>query len=63
MKHGKNPTVAQKKRIAGYNLNSENWLIIKDCADVFMIKHRTSGKVKNFENIKWYWGELKWKSW
>lgn len=52
MKHGKNPTVAQKKKIAGYNLNSENWLIIKDCADVFMIKHRTSGKVKNFENIK-----------
>lgn len=30
MKHGKRPTVAQRKIMGSKRLNSENWLVIKD---------------------------------
>lgn len=47
MKNGKNPTLRQKKRIASYKLNPNNWLVVKDCKDVFSLVNRNSGKVKN----------------
>ncbi len=50
MRNGKNPTVAQKKRIAKYNLNPNNWLVIKDCKEVFLLRHRESGTTRSFEN-------------
>lgn len=50
MKHGKKPTFAQKIRIASYDLEPKNWLIIKDCRDVFLIKNRKTGEVISFDN-------------
>ncbi len=49
MKQGKKPTVAQKKRITEYKLQPNNWLVVKDCRDEFLIINRTSGKVKSFK--------------
>lgn len=44
MKHGKRPTVAQREYIRYYRLNWENWLIVKDTPEEFVIVHRLSGK-------------------
>ena len=44
MKHGKKPTVAQREYIRYYRLNWENWLIVKDTPEEFVIVHRLSGK-------------------
>lgn len=46
MKHGKRPTVRQKKIIKAKNLNPENWLVVKDTAEGMMIIHRISEKTK-----------------
>ena len=40
MKHGKNPTVKQKKILKDYGLNYENWLIVKDNSFEMVIVHR-----------------------
>lgn len=45
MKHGKVPTMAQKKIIAAYKpryiyLNPDNWLVIKNLPDRLVIRHR-----------------------
>lgn len=42
MKHGKKPTVAQRKLIASMGLNAENWLIVKDTPEAMQIVHRQS---------------------
>lgn len=46
MKHGKNPTKAQKIFIKACRLNYENWLVVKDNAQAFEIVHRISGKTR-----------------
>lgn len=46
MKHGKKPTVAQRKYIQSFRLNPENWLVVRDNNDEFVIRHRLSGKEK-----------------
>ncbi len=51
MKHGKNPTVAQKKKIASYNLNSSEWLVVKDCPIIFQIKNRYTGESKIYNMV------------
>ena len=38
MKHGKNPTVAQRKHIQSFRLNPENWLVVKDTPEEFVIR-------------------------
>ncbi|MCI8860676.1 MAG: hypothetical protein HFI71_14445 [Lachnospiraceae bacterium] len=43
MKHGRNPTRKQKIFIKKFNLNPENWLIVKDCKDCFEIVDRLTG--------------------
>lgn len=45
MKHGKKPTVAQKKLIASHKykstyLNPDNWLVIKNLPEMLVISHR-----------------------
>lgn len=52
MKQGKNPTVAQKKRMAKYKLNPDNWLIVKDCREEFLIRHRESGATRSISKLK-----------
>lgn len=44
MKNGKKPTVAQKKLIASWRLNSDNWLVVKNTSTEMVIVHRISGK-------------------
>ena len=46
MKHGKKPTVAQRKVISAWSLNWENWLVVKDTPEGMVIVHRYSGKVR-----------------
>ena len=46
MKHGKKPTVAQRKYIRWFRRNAENWLVAKDTPEEFIIVHRLSGKEK-----------------
>lgn len=44
MKHGKKPTVAQKKFLKSKGLNPDNWLIIKNLNDSMVVIHRHSLK-------------------
>ena len=46
MKHGKKPTVRQKRMLKEYGLNYENWLIIKDTSDIMQIVHRHTDTVR-----------------
>ena len=46
MKHGKAPTVAQKKLLAARRLNMENWLIERDTPEVLVVVHRFSRQTR-----------------
>ncbi len=46
MKHGKNPTVRQKKLLKAARLNCENWLVIKDTAEEMLVQNRQTGKIR-----------------
>lgn len=46
MKQGKRPTLAQRKYIQSFQLNPENWLVVRDNSEVFVIRHRLSDKEK-----------------
>ena len=46
MKHGKKPTVKQKKEIKALGLNPDNWFVVKDNSMEFVIMHRHTGKVR-----------------
>lgn len=47
MKHGKNPTVRQKKLISKMGLNVENWLVERDNGKELVIVHRISEKTRS----------------
>ena len=49
MKHGKKPTVRQKKFINGYGLNPDNWFVVKDNSFELVIQHRHTGKVRELK--------------
>lgn len=44
MKHGKKPTVAQRKLIKANGMNAENWLVVKDTPEEMVLVHRYSDK-------------------
>ena len=46
MKHGKNPTVRQKKLMTAWHLNYENWLVVKDTSTEMVIVHRNTGQIR-----------------
>ena len=46
MKHGKNPTVSQRKYIKYSRLNPENWLVVRDNTEELVSRHRLSDKEK-----------------
>lgn len=46
MKHGKRPTVRQRKILQQMGLNSDNWLISQDTASVMIVIHRYTGTVR-----------------
>lgn len=47
MKHGKNPTMQQKKLMRKWHLNYKNWLVVKDTPDVMLVEHRESGRTRS----------------
>lgn len=49
MKHGVKPTRKQKERIEAAGLNSDNWLVVKDCPSCFEIVHKVSNKTRKLE--------------
>lgn len=40
MKHGKAPTVEQKKLMKKWRLNPDNWLVVKNQPEQMVIVHR-----------------------
>ena len=46
MKHGKKPTVAQRKQIQQMNLDPAVWLVVKDTPEKMELVHRYSDKTK-----------------
>lgn len=52
MKHGKNPTVAQRKLIKSWHLNPGNWLVCKDTPVEMVIQHRISDKIRKISKGK-----------
>lgn len=46
MKHGKKPTVAQRKLIKAKRLNPENWMVERDTPEKMVLVHRHSDTTK-----------------
>lgn len=46
MKHGKKPTVQQRKLIQKLNLDPAVWLVVKDTPEKMELVHRYSDKTK-----------------
>lgn len=44
MKHGKRPTVAQRKMITSRGLDPAVWLVVKDMPDKMVLVHRYSDR-------------------
>ena len=40
MKHGKKPTLAQRKLMQKWGLDSSNWLVVKDTPSEMVLVHR-----------------------
>lgn len=49
MKHGMKPTRAEKKIIASWGLNAENWLVVKHTPEIMLVEHRLSGKTREID--------------
>ena len=49
MKHGRNPTRAQKQAISAARLNPDNWLIHKVYSDRLELIHRHTNNTKQVE--------------
>ena len=46
MKHGVKPTVAQRKLLQKWKLNSEDWLVVKDEPSKMTLVHKHFDKVQ-----------------
>ena len=46
MKHGKNPTVRQKKLISKMGLNFENWIVERETKEELIIVHRHTPDIR-----------------
>jgi hypothetical protein len=46
LKHGKNPTLKQKKMLKKLHLIPKNWLVVGDNGDYMLIKSKGTGRVK-----------------
>lgn len=52
MKHGKKPTVRQKKLMTTWHLNWENWLVVKDTSTEMEIVHRATGRTRTIRKVE-----------
>ncbi|MBQ4145889.1 MAG: hypothetical protein IJD36_04590 [Clostridia bacterium] len=43
MKHGKRPTVRQRRQMEALHLNSDNWLVCKDTPEEMVLEHKFTG--------------------
>ena len=46
MKHGKKPTVRQKKLLQKFKLNPDNWLVVTENKEQITIVQRSTGHTK-----------------
>lgn len=46
MKHGKNPTVAQRKLMTKWKLDWRDWLVVKDTPERMELVHRLFDKTR-----------------
>lgn len=46
MKHGKNPTAAQRKLILKWKSDPAMWLVVKDTPDQMELVHRLSDRTR-----------------
>ena len=51
MKHGKKPTVAQKKIIAQWHLNPKDWLVSKNTIYEMVVVHRHTGAARKLPRM------------
>lgn len=51
MKHGKRPTVRQKRYLKMVGLNPENWLIERDTASEVVVIHRYTGHTRSWAKV------------
>lgn len=51
MKHGKRPTKSQRIFLQSFNLDSEDWLVVKDTNTKMLLVSRYTGRTK--EIPKW----------
>lgn len=49
MKHGKRPTVRQKKMMETARINPDNWLVSKDTPKEIVLVHRHTDTVRVIE--------------
>ena len=52
MKHGKNPTVRQKKFMSSLGLNCDDWLVCQDTPKLMVLCNRHSKEEKTIEKGK-----------
>lgn len=60
MKHGKNPTLNQKKLIKLLGRNPDNWLVIRHNNNEIVIEHRHTGRFERYiiNNGRWEGGVI-----
>lgn len=49
MKHGKKPTVEQRKAIAAAKLDWHEWLVVSNLPEVLVIRNRETGEARVIE--------------
>lgn len=49
MKHGKKPTVEQRKAITAAGLDWREWLVVNNLTDVLIVTNRTTGATRVIE--------------
>lgn len=52
MKHGKKPTVTQKKLLQSAGMVWKEWLAVVDLPDVLIVKHRISGVTRVLDKVE-----------
>lgn len=51
MRHGKRPTLAQKKTIGRYGLSWENWLVIRASKAELILLHKHTNRVRKIPAV------------
>jgi len=51
LKNGKRPTLAQKRLIAKYRLNPDNWLVVKNMPGEMHLVNKYSGKLRVLKGV------------